>query len=259
MRQLFIIILLVISSAVTAQEYAFRGVVKDAQTKQPILGAHIRNITQGTLVITAVNGAFKIPVQPGDSIRMTYIGFKTIEQVIPTIPDPMPRTYYLEIGSTELPEVTVTVFPEYWRFKQMVLDTEPVDSVITFDLPKVVVYEPPTAFDMQNPDLSAPTIGIPFSLDGFTKKGKERKKLQKIMERKSLIETAYSKFSRDWVAHETQLKGDELTDFIVYCKFTPKYLAETPLFEIHKEMMALLDEFKSDQQKSGKERFSPGA
>ncbi len=91
-----------------------------------------------------------------------------------------------------------------------------------------------------------PTLGFRFNMDGLTKKGKERKKLKKILERKGTVFKAQSKFNREWVAKETKLAGDQLTSFIAYCNFTPEFLAETTLYVIHEKMMAKLNDFMAE-------------
>lgn len=240
------------------QEGELRGIIKEASSEEPMIGVHIRNITAGTFTISAANGTFKIPVSKGDTLLLTHIGYMDANHFIDDTATSGTLEFHLQRGSTELPEVTVTVFPEYWRFKQMVLETEPVDSVITFDLPVVNYYQPPTIQEKMDPALR-PNIGIPFSMDGLTKKGKERKKLQKLLERKTIVDKANLKFNREWVASATKLSGDRLTDFIAFCKFTPEYIAETPLFAIHEKMMALLEDFTKDYPDEKQNRFSPGA
>ena len=48
----------------------------------------------------------------------------------------------------------------------------------------------------------------------------------------------------------TDLSGEELTNFIAYCKFSIDYLVETTVYDIHLKMMALLVDFKAEGMNS---------
>lgn len=177
---------------------------------------------------------------------------------------PMDSTkFYLLQEAIQLSEVEVNVFPEYSRFKQLVLETQPMDSShVVFGLDAIPLDAFPLEANEKKvppPDFHAPAVAIKFDLGGLTKAGKEKKKLEKILAKQEMARTAHRKFNRDWVAKETKLEGDDLTDFIAYCKFTTKYLVETSLFEIHQRMMALLDTFHSDKSKSDNRSYNPGA
>ncbi len=74
--------------------------------------------------------------------------------------------------------------------------------------------------------------------------------MQEILQSKRKTNLANQKFNREWVAEMTKLEGDELTEFISYCKFSIDYLAETTVYEIHNKMMALLDDFNSERDES---------
>lgn len=256
---LFILISL---SGYSQRDYLY-GIVSDSINSDRMIGVHITNPKAGLLTNTNENGTFKIPVQKGDSLVFTYVGYKSITYIVNENPSYALVNFYLTQEAIKLTEVEVNVFPEYWRFKQQIIDTQAMDSThvvfgldaIPLDAYKIAANEQ----KIQPPDYHAPTISIGFDVGGLTKKGKEKRKLDKLLAKQEMERAAYRKFNRDWIAEETKLKGDELTDFIAYCKFTPKYLAETTLFEIHGRMMALLDEFKSEKGELKNHNDSPGA
>lgn len=262
MRLKISILFALISFAGFAQRDYIYGVVLDSTTSEPMIGVHIRNITAGLLTNTNVDGEFKIPIKPGDSLVLTYIGFKSV--VFNSFDQHSDEVlkFYLSQETTELPEVIVNVFPEYWRFKQQVIDTQEMDSsYVVFGLDAIPLDAYPLGANeekIQPPDYHAPALAIGFDLGGLTKKGKEKKKLEKLLAKREIERSAYRKFNREWVAQETNLSGDTLTDFIAYCKFTPEYLVESTLFDIHQRMMALLDDFNKDREKSD-DNYSPGA
>lgn len=246
-----------------AQRDYLYGVVVDSISSEAMIGVHITNSNAGLLTNTNVNGTFKIPVIPGDSLTITYVGYESVTYIVP-LERPKELVYFkLSQEATQLDEVVVNVFPEYWRFKQMIVDNQPIDSThVVFGLDAIPLDAYALDANEQKitpTDYHAPALAIGFDLGGLTKKGKEKKKLQKILAQQEMERAAYRKFNREWIAKETKLSGDELTDFIAYCKFTTKYITESTLFEIHGRMMALLDEFKAERAESDNFNYSPGA
>ena len=265
MRFLTIIFLLSIAITGFSQRSTLAGNVQDATSTSGLIGVHIINLTSDKLAVSGPDGDFQLPVQTGDTVIVSHVGYKN-EEFIFSNDFPKEFIISLEQETTELEEVQVTILPEYWRFKQLVLDTQPMDSsFVVFGLdaiPKdLLIEKPANQQPVVPPGLNPPSVGVRFGFDGLTKKAKEKKKLQKILARQELSRTASLKFNRKWVAQETGLEGDELTNFIAYCDFSIEFIVQTPLYDIHKEMMALLTDFKKDQLKSntGDNRFTPGA
>ncbi len=238
---------------------ASTGTVTDSVSGEALHGAHIINLSSKKFAISDPDGKFSIPTQPGDTLRISYIGYESAEIIIT---EKTQLTIKLPPAATLLDEVQVSIFPEYHHFKQLILDTEPVDSTMSFGFSGIPLDAYPVPVNEQNvrpPDYHAPSVGVSFDLGGFSKAGKEKKKMEKILARRELERIGYQKFNRQWVAEQTQLEGDELTDFIAFCKFTPKYLAKTSLFDINERMMVLLKEFQSEKDQADDNRYTPGA
>lgn len=252
MRALFLCFLLVLGNRIIAQDAFVEGVILDGN--MPLHGAHIQNISEKKLTSSAPNGFFTIPSQVGDSLIISYIGYEDTVLITDLAMLTKKPAIQLIKNKIFLDEVVITPFPDYWDFKQLILDTEPpADTVIKYNLPVVSLdhfYDPrsePIAPSLSN----GATVGIGFDLTGLTKKGKEKKKLIAKLKEKDLWEKAHQKFNRDWVSSVTKLEGDELTDFIDYCNFSPEYIIETPHYELHHKVMALLEDFhlsKSDEK-----------
>ncbi|WP_462250931.1 carboxypeptidase-like regulatory domain-containing protein [Ekhidna sp.] len=261
MKKFLPIALLFLSFYGFSQRDYLYGEVTDLNSSDPVIGAHIRNLSAGLITNTNENGRFKIPVQVGDSLVVTFVGYESIYYTLEDLKDSI--HFELVQMTTQLGEVEVNVFPEYSRFKDLIIETQPMDSsLVVFGLDAIPLdaYEvAANEMKIKPNNYQAPTIGIGFDLGGLTKKGKEKKKLNKILAQQELERSAFRKFNRDWVSQETKLKGDELTDFIAYCQFSTEYLVETTLFEIHKKMMALLDEFQAGKKRKRKDNFNPGA
>ena len=266
MRFLLVIAFVSLSFFGFCQREDLAGTIQDSSSGEGLIGVHVINETLGKLAISSPDGGFQLPARIGDVITISHVGYKKEEfSVTKETPDQITISLIQEI--IELDEVQVSILPEYWRFKQLIIETQPMDSsLVVFGLdaiPKEYLEDIPA--NRQSlypfPNKIPPGKGIPFSLSGLTAEGKQKKKLERILAKQELARTANLKFNRKWVAEETGLDGDELTSFIAFCNFSLEFIVETPLYDIHKEMMALLDDFHQDQNKSSKgdNRYSPGA
>jgi len=221
------------------------GIVKDSTTKEEILGVHIRNLTSKKLAIADEYAQFRIPAQAGDTLMLSHVGFQILGWVVKESWFEVRKEFLLPIDTVYLEEVVIGEFPEYSRFKQMIVDAEVEDTSFWYHgVPQTVMQEHNVLEkrDINNPIYMA-THPISFLHNAFSKKAKEQRKMQQINKNQHFVVKSRQKFTRVWVGEMTQLEGDQLTDFIAFCKFTPKYLAETELFFIHEKMMALLDDF----------------
>ncbi|MEQ9406060.1 MAG: carboxypeptidase-like regulatory domain-containing protein [Cyclobacteriaceae bacterium] len=248
MKPALLISLLLLSFAVFSQRSEVNGVIKDLETQEPLIGAHIQNLTSDKLAISDGSGRFKIPVQISDTLMISFTGYQLLGWVVEQSWFEKDEVEFLISTDTiYLQEVVVGVLPDYDRFKQLILETDPPDTFEIYGMASLPPFGPPpiTEKDLQNP-VFGPSMGITFDVEGLTKKGKEKRKMQDILKDKPLMDKAYGKFNREWVAESTRLEGDELTSFIAYCKFTPEYLAKTPLYLIHEKMMALLQDFEAE-------------
>ena len=250
--------ILFLSLKTLAQQGELKGYVEDKTTLLPLHGAHIQNHTTRKLVISDPDGTFILPVSIGDSVVISYTGFYTASFIIDG-PSIQTRQFYsLEPSELSLQDVVITPVPEYWDFKKELLNTDPVDSSIKIDVPKVgkyTFYDPRTA--PLDGEKDAPMFSIPIDLEKLSKKGREKKKFEKVLQKEQKWKEAHLKFNRDLVAQLTDLEGDELTNFISFCDFSVDHILDTHVLELKEEILALLSEFKS--KGSFDDRYPPGA
>lgn len=260
MRSFSVILGFVFSLYCYGQGEPLEGYIEDQSNFLPLHGAHIQNHSSKKLVISAPNGTFTMPVAIGDSIAISYTGFETQSFVVTQDHIEKRQFFSFKPDEVTLQDIVVTPFPEYWRFKQLILEIDPPDSSLNIQVPSVgkyAFYDPRSTPLNQN--LEAPMVRIPFDLERFTKRGKEKKKLAEILAQDRKWKLANEKFNRDWVASLTNLEADELTSFIAFCNFSADYIIETHLVDLKTQVLVLLEEFNSDSKESGKEHYSPGA
>lgn len=224
------------------------GLVRDSATNEILTGTHVRNISSDKLAITDAYGKFRLPAMPGDTLVFSNVGYQMLGWV--TREEWFEKElmeFLLPVDTIYLEEVVIADFPEYQRFKQIIVETQPVDTSFWYhgvEKPEMQEY---TVLEKKqyNHPLFIAQHPISFLHHKISKKEKEKRKMQSIDKRSVVVTKAQQKFDRYWVAEMTQLEGDELTDFIGFCKFTPEYLSKTPLYMIHERMMALLQDFKN--------------
>ncbi|MEM6642491.1 MAG: carboxypeptidase-like regulatory domain-containing protein [Bacteroidota bacterium] len=248
-------------SVALGQVQSLTGFIYDHKSQLPLHGAHVGNHTKAILATTDPYGGFSLPGSVGDSVSISFVGYAQLDFIVTKEDLEEGSIFSLKPSKTLLGEVVVTPFPDYIRFKEMILEVDPVDSNISVIIPKVgpyAFYDPREAPLTQ--DLLAPSIGVSFDIEGLTKKGKEKKKLKKKITLEKKWGQARAKFNREWVGDITELEGDQLTDFIDFCDFSLKYILETHLIEIKDEIMAQLELFKSEIVSDLDEnQYSPGS
>ncbi len=252
MRYLILILLFGSSLVGLSQRQFVFGVLKDSVSNELLIGAHVLNISSDKLTVTNEEGAFRIPVQVGDTLVFSNVGYQTLGWVAKESWFNQEHVQFkLPTDTTYLDEVVVHDLPEYNRFKQLIVESRPEDTSFWYHgvpQPKMEEYTVLEKKEFSNP-LFIVNHPLSFFYHKFSKREKEKRKMQTIRKQHGMVSTANQKFTREWVGEMTELKGDQLTDFISFCNFTPEYIAKTPLYMIHEKMMGLLDDFmqrKSD-------------
>ena len=82
-RILFIFILLNLFNNSTLAQ--IQGVVTDASTSEPLIGATLININSGEGAVTGIEGDFSIKANIGDRLEVSYTGFQRQGVVISTL------------------------------------------------------------------------------------------------------------------------------------------------------------------------------
>ncbi|MEP1034143.1 carboxypeptidase-like regulatory domain-containing protein [Ekhidna sp.] len=235
----------------TAQRSYVYGIVKDSLTKEDLIGVHIQNIDAGSLTSTNAEGKFQMPGQIGDTIVFSSVGHKTLAWIVDSTWFKSEEIeFLLPVNTIYLDEVVVGEFPEYERFKDLVIKEQPKDTTfVIFRVPRVVMDPYP---QMEKSEYLNPVFVFfhPISAihHSVSKKEKEKRKMQQIRRTKYTTDKARLKFTREWVSENTKLEGDKLTSFISYCNFSDEYLATSSEFAIYELMMDLLPKFLDEYE-----------
>lgn len=253
MKKLFTISLMLLSFAGLSQRNYMFGVVKDSASRQDMIGVHVQNINAGSVTSTNPYGKFKLPAKAGDTIVFSSVGHTTLAWVADDgWFSENEIEFLLPVNTIYLDEVVIGQFPEYERFKEQIVQTEVADtSFQVFGVAPVVVTGDPLLDERNvNNPLFAVLHPIDFVHQKVSKKAKEKRKYYAMQQKQHLVTKANLKFTREWVGESTKLEGNKLTSFMAYCRFSVGYLAETPLYMIHEDMMKLLPDFLEEYDQS---------
>ena len=171
---LFFLPFLGYNQTIINNSYTLSGTVVNGKHNQPLVGA---NILTNRSVGTKTNeiGEFIINIYPNDTLKISYIGFKTIRYLVP----------YKEVGkylikfkmytdSVSLSEINIYPWPTYKEFKEAFLAINKEDEKITIKgikmyQDKVIVSKAPS-----------PLSPVSFIYDKlFDKQAKRKRRLKR--------------------------------------------------------------------------------
>jgi hypothetical protein len=168
MKKLIIIsfLLLTCKSAIYSQSdtsttYTLKGTIVNGNTNELLMGANIIiNHQRGTK--TDENGNFSVKIKKNDSIKISFIGFKTLYYISPFQPKGEYLTKFkLYRDSVSLQQIEIFPWPNYKEFKKAFLTMDKQNEQIkmegvkmykdrviheTYDLSPLHIFTNPASF-----------------------------------------------------------------------------------------------------------------
>ncbi|MDQ3291122.1 MAG: carboxypeptidase-like regulatory domain-containing protein [Bacteroidota bacterium] len=163
------------------------GKVVAATTKEPLANITVisKRLWRGT--VTNEVGQFRITTSPGDTLYFRSIGYKTkMYPITSSTPDETTITINLEEGNVMLQEIEVTIGPDYEKVNRYLRNQKkkPEPRPVVKPAPPKPLYEEkeftPPPSTVANP--------ISFIYDQLSKEGRDRRKLQAILDEKAAAE-----------------------------------------------------------------------
>lgn len=202
----------------------------------PIYAAIIYNKNSFLGTISNRNGNFKMRVKVGDTLQITHIGFVTSLVIFDHLNfDPSEKLRInMKVRSYELPTIDVRRYRIRERGNQKPFSLRRTDNIV-YDL-ATQLYESANPY-YYNPASS----GIPGAMPSFGlfipdfKQIKRQAQLDKIaaLEKKdNLRKYVKYKYSKPLVNKLTGLTGNELENFMNFCKLTDKTILESSEYEM---------------------------
>lgn len=246
MRLYFLLLLTLLASLAQAQRVMLTGVITD-EANGPLVGAHVRNITVDKITVANTEGRFLLPAQPGDTLVISTVGFARLTHIVQLTNFMGELQLIMKSSVTNLNEVTIMSLPSLKQFKEMIMEEKVKDTAEFWYFG--VAKPKPKQYKMESGQvhkkfLFAVLQPTDFLYYNLSKKEKEKRKYYQIQKHQDTKEFVEEKFTREWVAEQTGLEGEELTDFIAFCNFSYDYLNRFPLYVIREDMMEKLIQFK---------------
>ena len=214
----------------------------NAVNGKPISLGHVVNTGIGKGTVANMLGYFKMPIQIGDTLIISAIGFHRM--AIPSWGQFSSDSLYYPIRLTpksyQIKEIRVTRFGSYQRF---------IKEAATMDLPiseeeklqtKLHNYLKEGITDMKLVKTPAATGGFAFGEDWFSK---QNKKIEAKKAENKKWKVIFNKFSSETVTQLTGLKDAEAMAFMEYCNFTEGYLLTASDYEVHKNILDKFEEY----------------
>ncbi len=223
---MFILGILGCLMAVQAQQKKYAARVFDGITYQPLSGASIYNVSTKKFAFTDKNGRFEIDLSLNDTL---IISKSTYRQLVTVIDQKLFygfEDFFLYYKATMLKEVTIIgINPSYEGFKK---------DIVTLKLPDYYKRaEDVHLSEMQKANAAYQSSGnilslggkvtlspISFLYDKYNKHAKINRLYNEMLSYGDEVERIQQKYNRELVSELTGLEGEELLNFMMYCRFS---------------------------------------
>lgn len=241
------------------------GFITNPENKY-IENVHIVNISGKWGTISNRDGQFRIKAFPGDSLRITCIGYVpqkyhvSVDRTTPVIP------LHIEMKSDTLLITGVEIYPwpaDAKALKEAVLAMEnQTPKVPDLKLNDPAFYNtpipggPPKAPipGMMDPGLTY-TIPGPFSAlyDAFSKEGKSKRKLESLVNQDQKIVVAARRYNADVVQRVTHFATDkEIQDFMLFCNLSVEFIVSSSEYDLYKAIHECLLAYNEENNKNSR-------
>jgi hypothetical protein len=246
---------LILSTNAIAQSTDFveiRGTILREDSLSPIYGAVIVNKNNMLGTLSNKIGNFKMRVKPGDTLQISHIAFVTHLIIFndQKVENDLSFNIIMKLRSYELPGIDVRRYRIRQRYREQATSMRRTDN-ITYDAGTIKlentgpIYYNPWSNAGANA-LPMPVFGIPI---GDLKEMRRQEQLAKVAveeakdRRKKYINRKYSK---ELVNQLTGLKGNEMENFLNFCKPSDDAIFKANEYELTYLILDCYKRFKEE-------------
>jgi hypothetical protein len=218
------------ASGLFAQVQPKSGHITDAATGKAVEYAYVFNYSLHKQIYSNIQGEFRLDMQPGDTLVIYALGYYYKKIIVQeNMLTAQTLAFSLEQEPYVLSEAQIIGITSYNDLRQRIINFDKpkteIDQLNSYfaDLSQSVARE---AYDQAKAAQHAD--GVTFaSVPILTPEERERIKLAKIIEEEHLRDQIYQKFNPLIVKKITGMTDDDdIIAFMVYCKFSDRYLLE---------------------------------
>lgn len=210
---------------VQAQQKKYSARVFDGITYQPLSGASVYNANTQKFAFTDKSGRFEIDLSLNDTLIISKSIYRQHVAVIDQKLFYGFEDFFLYYKATMLKEVTIIgLNPSYEGFKKDIVTLELPDYYKRVEEAKLSEWQKANATYKPNGNMlslggTVTMSPISFLYDKYSRKGKMTRLYNEMLSYEEEIDRIQQKYNRDIVSGLTGLQGDELLDFMMYCRF----------------------------------------
>lgn len=209
-----------------AQQKQYSARVLDGITFQPLVGASVYNLSTQKFTFTDENGRFTIALSVNDTLIFSKSVYR---QLVVSVNQKVYNNYddfFLYYKATMLKEVRIYgLNPSYEGFKNDIVNLQLPDYYQRAQDVKLSEFEIANA--TFKPDGNLLSLGgkmttspITFLYDKYSRKSKMQKLYNEMVSYEEEVNRVQEKYNREIVSELTGLTGNDLVDFMMYCRFS---------------------------------------
>ena len=226
MKRLWLILAIVGCLSVSyAQQKKYSARVFDGITFQPLSGASVYNANTQKFAFTDKNGRFTIDLSLNDTLIISKSIYRQHVAVIDSKLFYGFEDFFLYYKATMLKEVTIIgINPSYEGFKKDIVTLELPDYYKRMEETQLSEWQKANAAFKPNGNIlslggNVTMSPISYLYDKYSHKGKIGRLYNEMLSYEDEMERIQQKYNRDLVSELTGLQGDELVEFMMYCRF----------------------------------------
>ncbi len=229
-----------------------KGFVLQSKNKQPLMGANIINLTRLRGATTGKGGFFTIRALPGDTILVSYLGFKTFKWVPDSLSFGQVHHIYLQEQPIVLKEVVIR--------EHALTGVLPVDLALMpkQDLPRIQLHLEtmfgdtiPNALTRINDKLRTYMDPVGLLYNFFSVHGKDIRKLRHLKERDEITQILARRFDRKILSELLDLPEDRVYQVLEWCDYDKKFLREASDLQLLEALRECYEKHRPFMETSG--------
>ena len=207
-----------------SKQYSSR--VFDGITYQPLSGASIYNMNTKKFAFTDKEGRFNIFLSLNDTLLISKSVYRQQVIIINKNVFYGMEDFFLYYKATMLKEVRIIALnPSYEGFKKDIVGLTLPEYYKRLEDVKLTEFQKANAVYKPNGNIlslggNMTVSPISFLYDKFSHKSKMNRLYQEMVSYEDEVDRVQNKYNREIVSTLTGLKGDELLNFMMYCRFS---------------------------------------